>query len=227
MPSSTSEPPLRPFKEGISDVTTQRLSLYLRCLVQLENDQRKTVSSQEMAEIVHLNSAQIRKDLAVFGELGIRGVGYNVSALKRHLIQVLGLDRLKNIGIAGAGNLGHALLNYPGFHESSFRIVSMFDVDPEKIGTLSPGSDVPVHSIEELPEIVRTLEISIGVIAVPAEAAQSVYDQMVEAGVGAVLNFAPARIREQPGVKLKTVDLRVALEFLSFYLSNQEKALNP
>jgi redox-sensing transcriptional repressor len=219
-----SDPPGRPFKDAVSEVTTQRLSLYLRCLNQLESDQRRTVSSQEMAEIVHLNSAQIRKDLAYFGEFGIRGVGYEVSALKQQLTRVLGLDQRRNIGIAGAGNLGHALLNYPGFHESSFRIVSMFDVDPEKIGTVSTGAEVPVHSIEDLPEVVREMEISIGVIAVPAEAAQSVYDRMAEAGIGAVLNFAPARIREQPGMKMTTVDLRVALECLSFHLSNRERS---
>src|SRR5215470_14974767 len=121
-----------PSNEAISELTTGRLSVYLRCLTYLESLNQETVSSAEMAERFHLNSAQIRKDLACFGEFGTRGVGYNVSHLKRHLVHTLGLDRTRNMLIVGAGNLGMALADYGGFNERGFHIVAMVDVDQEK-----------------------------------------------------------------------------------------------
>ena len=211
---------LRPVKDAISEVTTQRLSLYLRCLKQLETEGRKTISSQEMAEIVQLNSAQIRKDLAYFGELGIRGVGYDVSALKQHLVRTLGIDKTRSVVIAGAGHLGQALANYPGFQQDGFEIVAMLDNDPAKIGTTT-RQGLPVHSVTELESIVREHDVEIGVLAIPAEGAQDVYDAMADAGIRSVMNFAPAQIKEQPDVKLKTVDLRVCLECLSFHLARE------
>lgn len=220
MPTKGSGPPFRPAKEVISEVTTQRLSLYLRCLTQLESEGRTTVSSQEMADIVQLNSAQIRKDLAHFGEFGIRGVGYDVSGLKSHLVQTMGLDETRPVLIAGAGHLGQALANYPGFQQDGFTIVAMLDSDPRKIG-MRTRHGLVVHSIDEIDEIVRANGVQIGVLAVPAEAAQGVYDCMVAAGIRSIMNFAPAHIREKPGVKMRTVDLRVSLECLSFHLARQ------
>lgn len=213
--------PLRPLKDAISEVTTQRLSLYLRCLTQFENEGRETISSQEIADRVQLNSAQIRKDLAYFGELGIRGVGYNVSSLKAHLIRTMGLDTTRRVVIAGAGNLGHALANYPAFYQEGFSIVAMLDSDPAKIGTTAPHG-LMIHSIDEIDQVVREKDVHIGVLAVPAEAAQDVYDRMVNAGLRSIMNFAPTHIREQKDVKLKTVDLRVTLECLSFHLACEE-----
>lgn len=221
MPDQELGQPLRPVKDAISEVTTQRLSLYLRCLKQLEIEGRKTISSQEMADLVQLNSAQIRKDLAYFGELGIRGVGYDVTALKTHLIRTLGIDQTRSVVIAGAGNLGQALANYPGFQQDGFEIVAMLDTDPGKIGK-SIREGLPVYSIDDVETIVGEQGVEIGVLAVPADAAQSVYDRMVEAGIRSIMNFAPAQIREHPNVKLKTVDLRVCLECLSFHLARQE-----
>lgn len=218
MAGTGSDESLVRLRETISEVTTQRLSLYLRCLKQLEREGRKTISSQEMADLVQLNSAQIRKDLAYFGELGIRGVGYDVASLKSHLVRTLGIDTTRNVAIAGAGHLGQALANYPGFHEDGFSIVAMLDSDPAKIGTTT-RHDLIVQSIDEIDEVVRTARVEIGVLAVPATAAQEVYDRMVAAGIRSIMSFAPAQIREQPEVKLKAVDLRVCLECLSFHLA--------
>lgn len=210
-------------REQVSELTTGRLSLYLRCLTHLEASNRRTISSQELADRYHLNSAQIRKDLAHLGELGIRGVGYDIAALKRHLVQTLGIDRLRKIVIAGAGNLGMALADYRGLNESGFHIVALLDSDRSKSGTCS-RSGIPVLDAAELSRVVREQQVEIGIIAVPAESAQAVYDSMVDAGISAVLNFAPARLRKREGVKLKSVDLRVNLESLSFHLKHSEES---
>lgn len=212
--------PLRPVKDVISEVTTQRLSLYLRCLTQLESEGRKTVSSQEMADLVQLNPAQIRKDLAYFGELGIRGVGYDVASLRSHLIHTMGLDQTRRVVIAGAGNLGRALANYPAFYQEGFTIVAILDSDPQKIGKTAPQG-IPIVAMDEVDRVVREMNVDIGVLAVPAGAAQEVYDRMVAAGIRSIMNFAPTHIREQKNVKLKTVDLRVCLECLSFHLARE------
>jgi redox-sensing transcriptional repressor len=204
--------------EQVSELTTNRLSVYLRCLTQLENAGVETISSQTLAEQFHLNAAQIRKDLAYFGEFGVRGVGYYVKDLRRHLRQILGLDRKLRVAVMGAGNLGLALADYAGFRREGFEIVALFDVADSKIGEES-RSGVPIHDIRELKKIVRKDRIDIAVIAVPAESAQPVLDQVVAAGVKAVLNFSPGALKVGPGVKLKSVDLTVSLESLSFYLA--------
>ena len=211
----------RSANEPISELTTGRLSVYLRCLTFLESAHQKTVSSRELAQRFHLNSAQIRKDLACFGEFGTRGVGYDVSRLKAHLIQTLGIDRRRHLLIAGAGNLGMALADYRGFNENGFRMIGLLDVDREKIGRTS-RSGIPVMGLEELPEVVRTHGVDIGIIAVNPDSAQEVYDRFVNAGITAVLNFAPVQIRTHDRVKVKSVDLRINLESLSFYLKNTE-----
>jgi len=208
-------------RDAISELTTGRLSVYLRCLTFLESIGQKTVSSHEMAERFHLNSAQIRKDLASFGEFGTRGVGYDVSTLREHLTQTLGLDRTRRIIIAGAGNLGMALADYRGFNENGFHIVALADSDPEKVGRTS-RSGIPVVAADALTQTVRAHSVEIGIIAVPPPAAQPTYDAFVDAGICAVLNFAPTQLRLRPGVKLKSVDLRINLESLSFYLKNVE-----
>jgi redox-sensing transcriptional repressor len=210
-------------RESVSDLTTSRLSVYLRCLTFLESLNIRTVSSHELAERFHLNSAQIRKDLAHFGELGIRGVGYNVSSLKDHLTSTLGLDKLRKVVIAGAGNLGMALADYKGFHSDGFHIAALVDSDREKSGQVSK-SGVQVHHFDELHSIVRKHDVEIGIIAVPGNVAQGVYDSLVDAGVSAVLNFAPVQIRVKKSVKIKSVDLRISLETLSFYLKQAESA---
>ncbi len=208
----------RPPGDSVSELTTNRLSVYLRCLNELDAAGIETISSKALADQFHLNAALIRKDLAQFGEFGVRGVGYRVKDLKRHLRQILGLDRAHRVAVIGAGNLGFALADYPGFRREGFYITALFDIDPRKVGRTSPGG-VPVYDIARLPEVVRRDQIAIAVIAVPAAAAQVVLNQVVDAGIKAVLNFSPGPLRVPPGIKLKHVDLTVSLESLSFYLA--------
>jgi len=205
--------------DQVSELTTNRLSVYLRCLNVLENAGVRTISSQALAEQFHLNAAQIRKDLAYFGEFGVRGVGYYVRDLKRHLRQILGLDRKLRVGIMGAGNLGLALADYPGFRLEGFEIAALFDSQREKVGLQSRGG-VPIHDIHDLKKIARRDGIRIAVIAVPAIAAQQVLNLVVAAGIKAVLNFSPGAMQVPDDVKLKSVDLTVSLESLSFFLAH-------
>jgi redox-sensing transcriptional repressor len=204
--------------DQVSELTTNRLSVYLRCLNELDGAGVRTISSQALAEQFHLNAAQIRKDLAYFGEFGVRGVGYYVRDLKRHLRQILGLDRKLRVAIMGAGNLGLALADYPGFRQEGFEIAALFDTLREKVGQQSK-SGVPILDIHELKKVAKRDGIKIAVIAVPAPAAQSVLNLVVAAGIKAVLNFSPGTLQIPPGVKLKGVDLTVSLESLSFFLA--------
>lgn len=205
--------------EQVSELTTGRLSVYLRCLTRLEADGVETVSSQALADRFHLNAAQIRKDLAYFGEFGVRGVGYYVKDLKLQLRKILGLDRRLRVAVLGAGNLGMALADYPGFRREGFEIVAMFDVADGKIGERSRGG-VPIHDIRDVRRVLRRERVDIAVLAVPAEAAQQVLDQVAGTGVKAVLNFSPGALLVPEGIKLKSVDLTVSLESLSFFLAH-------
>jgi redox-sensing transcriptional repressor len=205
--------------DSVSELTTNRLSVYLRCLNTLDENRVRTVSSQHLAEQFHLNAAQIRKDLAHFGEFGVRGVGYYVKELRDHLRQILGLDRRVRIAIMGAGNLGLALADYQGFREEGFEIAALFDTVREKIGRRSRGG-VPIRDIHDFRRLVRQLRIEIAVIAVPATAAQTVVNTVVASGIKAVLNFSPGTLKVPSDVKLKSVDLTVSLESLSFFLAH-------
>jgi redox-sensing transcriptional repressor len=215
-PSKT--PPGKQSAEQVSELTTNRLSVYLRCLNALEDAGVRTVSSQSLAEQFHLNAAQIRKDLAYFGEFGVRGVGYYVRDLKRHLRQILGLDQKLRVAIMGAGNLGLALADYPGFRQEGFEIAALFDTLRDKVGQQSK-SGVPIFDIHDLKKVMRREGIRIAVIAVPAPSAQHVLNLVVAAGIKAVLNFSPGALQAPPDVKLKSVDLTVSLESLSFFLA--------
>jgi redox-sensing transcriptional repressor len=207
--------------ESVSELTTNRLSVYLRCLNVLDAAGTRTVSSQALAERFHLNAAQIRKDLAYFGEFGVRGVGYYVRDLRRHLRQILGLDQDVAVAIVGAGNLGLALADYPGFRADGFRMAALFDEALDKIGQRSRGG-VPIHDIRHLRRIVHSERIRIAAIAVPADAAQAVVNTVVAAGIKAILNFSPGALKVPADVKLKSVDLTVSLESLSFFLAHGE-----
>ena len=204
--------------EQVSEQTTNRLSLYLRFLNELEASGVRTVSSKVLAAKFELNAALIRKDLSNFGDLGVRGVGYVVRDLKQRLRQILGLDHQLNVVILGAGNLGFALADYPGFRQDGFRIVALFDTLRDKVGGRS-RSGVPIYDICDLGTVAKEESIAIGVVAVPAASAQVVVNAVVEAGIKALLNFSPGAIRVPPGVKLKSVDLTVSLESLSFHLA--------
>ena len=209
--------------ESVSELTTNRLSVYLRCLNLLDAAGVRTVSSQALADQFHLNAAQIRKDLAYFGEFGVRGVGYYVKELRRHLRQILGIDRGVCVAIMGAGNLGLALADYPGFREEGFEIVAMFDTSRDKIGHRSRAG-VPIYDVRDLRKIVRRERIRIVVVAVPAAAAQNVVNMVVSAGIKAVLNFSPGTVKVPDDVKLKSMDLTVSLESLSFFLAQTGNA---
>jgi len=201
----------------IPEMTVRRLSVYTRCLQQLEEDGVKTVSSQELAERFNFNSAQVRKDLAYFGEFGVRGIGYYVAGLKAELQKILGLDREWPVALVGLGNLGSALFHYKGFSKQGFRIVAIFDDDPAKAGTTQEG--VPIMPMRDLPKETKARNLQIAIVAVPAESAQAVTEKLTAAGIKAILNFAPGRIRAAKEVRLKNVDLSIELESLSFYLA--------
>jgi redox-sensing transcriptional repressor len=216
---------LRTGGEQVSELTAGRLSVYLRCLNTLDAAGVKTVSSRTLAEQFHLNAAQIRKDLAYFGEFGVRGVGYYVRELKRHLRVILGLDRTVRVAILGAGNLGLALADYPGFRQEGFEIAALFDAERGKVGRKSRGG-VRILDMVEFRKVVKRESIDIVVLAVPASAAQEVTNTAVAAGIRAILNFSPGTLKVPPGVKLKNVDLTVSLESLSFFLARGESGDN-
>jgi redox-sensing transcriptional repressor len=213
-----SSSPSRQSNEPVSELTTARLSVYLRSLEALEAAGVNTISSKDLADQFNLNAAQIRKDLAYFGEFGVRGVGYYVKDLRRHIREILGLNRQIKVIIMGAGNLGLALADYPGFRHDGFEIVALFDTAREKVGQYSRGG-VVIRNLKDLDRVVEREKVEIAAIAVPAAAAQSVVDLVVEAGIRAILNFSPGALRVPRGAKLKNVDLTVSLESLSFFLA--------
>jgi len=219
--ASSRTPTAKQGGDPISELTTNRLSVYLRCLNVLDGAGVRAISSQALAEQFHLNAAQIRKDLAYFGEFGVRGVGYYVRDLKRHLRQILGLDKKLRVAVMGAGNLGLALADYPGFRHEGFEIAALFDTLSTKVGQQSRGG-VPIHDIHDLKKIARRDNVSIAVIAVPAPSAQHVVNLVVGSGIKAILNFSPGTLEVPSDVKLKSVDLTVSLESLSFYLARGE-----
>ncbi len=203
--------------EKVSELTTNRLSVYLRCLNELAAEDLKTTSSDKLAKRFHLNSAQIRKDLAYFGEFGVRGVGYYVEDLRKDLTKILGLEKEHCVAIIGAGRLGTALTDYYGFSQSNFTVAALFDADEEKIG--QRVGNVKIFDIKDFAEVAKRDNIDVAVIAVPAEVAQNVLEKVTEAGIKAVMNFAPTPLHVQGDVKLKTVDLTISLESLSYFLA--------
>src|SRR5437762_6131329 len=186
--------------QKIPEMTIRRLSLYTRCLVQLEEDGKKTISSLALAERFNLNSAQVRKDLAYFGEFGVRGIGYYVSGLKAELQKILNLDREWQVALVGYGNLGSALFRYKGFARQGFRISAIFDGDPAKAGRTVDG--VTILPMMDLAREVKARSLQIAIVAVPAESAQAVTDRLVAAGIKGILNFAPSRIQDGKDVRL-------------------------
>jgi redox-sensing transcriptional repressor len=212
-------------REPVSELTTNRLSLYLRRLDELNAKGVRAVSSRVFAEQFGLNAALIRKDLANFGALGVRGVGYVVDDLRRELRSILGLDRRLGVAIIGAGNLGLALADYPGFRKEGFRIVALFDAQKSKVGCVS-RTGVETYHIRDLSLVTTREGIMIAMIAVPGPSAQEVVDAVVAAGIKAVLNFSPGSLRAPSGVKVKSVDLTVSLESLSFFLAATRREAN-
>lgn len=199
----------------LPDATVARLPEYLRSLHQLLDAGHDTVSSEGLAAAVGVNSAKLRKDLSHLGSYGTRGVGYDIARLIEQIEHVLGLKIGRTVALVGLGNLGHALAGYAGFASRGFQIAALFDADPARIGEKIHG--LSVRHIDELASTVLQERISIGVIATPARAAQSVADQLVAAGVTSILNFAPCVLAVPEGVDVRKVDLAIELQILSFH----------
>jgi len=205
--------------ENIPAPAVRRLSLYLRQLEVFGASDRRTVSSRQLGEALGLSDAQVRKDLAYFGQFGHPGIGYRVPELILRVRRILGTDKPSKVLLVGVGNLGRALICFGGFAKRGFEVVAAFDRDPKIIGTPSPGP-IPfdVSPLGDLPEVVAAKSIRVGILAVPAAAAQSVAEMMVAGGVRGILNFAPVTIQVGPQVAVASVDLGVHLEQLSFQL---------
>jgi redox-sensing transcriptional repressor len=199
----------------IPEATVARLPVYLRSLLELAEARVPTISSERLADMAGVNAAKVRKDLSYLGSYGTRGVGYDVEYLLFQMSRELGLTHDWPVVIVGIGNLGAALANYGGFGERGFPVAALIDADPARVGDEVAGLEV--QPLEDLPEIVRRHHVAIGIIATPAEAAQDVADRLVEAGVGSVLNFAPAIVAVPDQASLRKVDLAVELQILSFY----------
>lgn len=203
----------------IPEATVARLPLYLRCLVELADARTATVSSERLAELAGVNAAKVRKDLSHLGSYGTRGVGYDVEFLVFHVSRILGLTRDLGVVIVGIGYLGHALASYRGFSARGFSIRALVDDNPEKVGEVV--GDLIVRHVDDLPEIVASGDVNIGVLATPASAAQGAADRLMAAGIKSILNFAPVLLNVDEGVSVRKVDLAIELQILSFYQQRQ------
>ena len=209
-------------REKIPKATIERLPLYYRCLDKMATfEDVEVVSSKDLGGKLDIPSTQVRKDLSYYGEFGRRGVGYNVNELKRSVGKILGVNRTWPAALVGAGNLGRALVNYGSFEMMGLEITCVFDNDLDKIGNLI--NEREVKSVQEMSQKVMKNEIKLGIISVPAEAAQAVADQMVEAGIKAIWNFAPTRLYVPEDVSVKNEDLAVGIVSLIYHLSWQEE----
>ena len=204
----------------IADSTVRRLSAYLRFLEDFENRGLSTISSEELAKRGGTTSAQVRKDLSFFGSFGKRGLGYSVPELAGRLREILGLGREWRVFIVGAGKIGAALAQYRGFRHRGFNILAAYDNNADKIGRKLEG--IPVRDIEQLERDIYRDKPDIVVLTVPGDEAQKVVDRVVKAGVKAILNFAPAQLHAPADVAIKTVNMAMELEGLSFALTNRE-----
>lgn len=200
----------------IPQPTIERLSAYLQCVRGLKEDGIPTASSTEIALRTGINAAQFRKDLSYFGEFGTPGLGYDVEELEAHIARIMGLDGQRDVLLVGAGNLGAALSSYMGFTERHFRVVAIFDTDPDKVGKTCAG--LPIYHTDELARLNADIGADVGVVTVPRAAAQEAVDKLVAAGVSAILNFAPTKIGVRPGIVVRNVDLASEMEVLSYYL---------
>lgn len=194
----------------------RRLSMYYRTLAALREQGVESVSSEHLSELTGSTAAQVRRDLAYFGSFGRRGVGYEIKTLQSHMQGILGIGEGWSMALVGVGNLGSALLAYDGFPRQGFRIVEAFDSDPRRVGTVI--RDVVVKPMDQVKETIQTRQIAMALLAVPAKAAQAVTEQLVDAGVRCVLNFAPISLRVPSHVHLASVDLSIEVEYLSYLL---------
>jgi redox-sensing transcriptional repressor len=203
----------------ISDSTIRRLSKYFRSLEYLVERGVETVSSDQLAEMDGITSAQVRKDLSFFGTFGKRGLGYNTKQLKKRISEILGLDQEWRVVIVGAGNVGRALADYREFKKQGFKISLILDSDPRKIGTKIHGLEV--KSIKNAGELIAKEKIEISILAVPVSSAQKVADLIVDLGVKAILNFAPVSLKVPENVRVKNENMAIEIESLSYYLKSK------
>jgi len=205
-------------KKRISESTIHRLSLYYRALSLLQKDNYETVSSKELAKREKLTPAQVRKDLSLFGSFGTRGLGYPVAELKDRIASILGIDRVWRVALVGVGNIGSALVGYKEFIKQGFHIVKLFDNDQRKIGSNHKG--IIVSDIKNIQKELTEDNIEIVVVAVPATVAQYIIDDVVKAGIRAILNFAPLNLKVPDNVYVRNENMAMELEYLSFSMVN-------
>jgi redox-sensing transcriptional repressor len=201
----------------ISEAVVRRLPIYLRYLTHLQQMNVMTVSSQQMGKTLDVNPAQIRKDLSTFGDFGKKGIGYDVNYLIEKIRQILKLDQVIHVALVGAGHLGHAISNYNAYLKDNMRIVAIFDADKRKIGKKIAG--ITIQPLEELKSTVADKQIRLAIITVPAHAAQEVADQLIDAGIEGILNFAPVTLRTEKDVKIDYADVTSSLQSLAYYLN--------
>ncbi len=202
----------------VPEVVVQRLPLYVRALTLFRSQGVEVVSSAQLGSRLHMTPAQIRKDLSYFGRFGKQGRGYNVGHLVSSLRTILGLDISWNAAVLGMGRLGRAVVSYPGFEPEGFRVVAAFDEDERLTGHEVGG--LRVQAMSEIPSTVRARNIRIGIVTVPAPAAQSVIDALVDAGVRSILNYAPLSPQAPQGVKVMNIDPVLAMQSMTYYLKN-------
>jgi redox-sensing transcriptional repressor len=214
--------------DAVPAPAVRRLSLYLRELEGLLVRGYETTSSKKLGQLLGLTDAQVRKDLAYFGQFGHPGIGYRIDELVARLKHILGTDRTWNALLVGVGYLGSALLSYRGFDKKGFRVVAAFDTDPSKVGRAVGGDgSLTIQPMDELVSTVERLNIQMAIVAVPAGVAQQVADQVVTAGIRGILNFAPAALSVPPDVGVAAVDLAVHLEQLAFRIGSSQESPSP
>jgi redox-sensing transcriptional repressor len=204
-----------PSKE-VPEIVIGRLPIYLRALTYMAQAGQRITSSQELGETLGMSSAQIRKDLSHFGEFGKQGMGYEISYLRDQLRRILHLERTWPVALVGYGDLGHALANYNGFVAEGFEIVAVFDTNPDKIGQEVAGKKV--QDSAKLLKVVRERGIKVAIVAVPVATAQKVVDMLVEAGVKAILNYAPIHVSVPEGIRIQYIDPIAHLQRMMFHL---------
>lgn len=200
----------------IPDIIIGRLPVYLRALQRMTEMGLKTTSSQELGEHVGISAAQIRKDISQFGEFGKQGTGYSIEYLNNKLREILKVDRIWDVVVVGAGDMGHAVVNYQGFTNRGFHIVAIFDNDKDKVGQVI--GPFKVEDTESMVERIKEMDVKIAMLTVPASAAQAVAEQLMQAGVRAILNYAPISLSVPNNVKVQYIDPSIHLQRMTYYL---------
>ena len=204
----------------VPEVVIERLPQYLRALAHLESNGIDVISSQQLGELLQVTPAQIRKDLSYFGRFGKQGRGYSISHLLERLRHILGLDQDWRVAIVGVGRLGRSIISYPGFAPEGFRVVCAFDSDQQLVGEMAGG--LIINDFSDFKNVAEQKGVQIAIVAVPAWVAQEVIDQLIDAGIKAILNYAPKSALTPPDVRIRNVDPVVALQSMTYYLSSPE-----